>query len=50
MTDVALVESKEHKMDATKFREFKLTAMLKADRRLTKDDIESIRAQSGKTI
>ncbi|RKY12130.1 MAG: hypothetical protein DRP65_02190 [Planctomycetota bacterium] len=50
LTDVALVESKEHKMGATKFREFKLTAMLRADRRLTKDDIESIRTQSGKTI
>ena len=50
LTDVALVESKEHKKDATKFREFKLTAMLKTDRRLTKEDIEGIRAQSGKTI
>jgi len=49
-TDVALVESKERKMDATKFREFKLTATLKTDRRLTKEDIESIRAQNGKTI
>ncbi|HIJ67243.1 MAG TPA: PilN domain-containing protein [Planctomycetes bacterium] len=50
LTNVALVESKEHKMDETKFREFKLTAMLRTDIRLTKEDIESIRAKSKKTI
>jgi len=50
LTNVALVESKEHKIDKTKFREFKLTAVLKKDVRLTKEDIESIRAKSSKMI
>jgi len=50
LTNVALVESKEHKMDKTEFREFKLTAMLRTDIRLTKEDIESIRAKSNRTI
>jgi Tfp pilus assembly protein PilN len=50
LTNVALVESKEHKIDKTKFREFKLTAVLKKDVRLTKEDIESIRAKSNKMI
>jgi Tfp pilus assembly protein PilN len=50
LTNVALVESKEHKIDTTKFREFKLTAVLKKDVRLTKEDIESIRAKSSKMI
>lgn len=50
LTNVALVESKEHKMDETKFREFKLTAMLRTDIRLTKEDIESIRAKGNRTI
>ena len=50
LTNVALVESKEHKIDKTKFREFKLTAVLKNDVRLTKEDIESIRAKSSKMI
>jgi len=45
LTDVALVESKERKINETKFREFKLTAMLKRDIQLTKDDIEGIRSQ-----
>ena len=50
LTSVALVESKEHKIDTTKFREFKLTAVLKRDIRLTKEDVESIRAKSNKMI
>ena len=50
LTNVALVESKEHKIDKTKFREFKLTAVLKRDIRLTKEDIESIKAKSNKMI
>lgn len=50
LTNVALVESKEHKIDKTKFREFKLTAVVKKDVRLTKEDIESIRAKSSKMI
>jgi Tfp pilus assembly protein PilN len=50
LTNVALVESKEHKVDTTKFREFKLTAMLKTDRRLGAEDVERIRTNGGKTI
>lgn len=50
LTNVALVESKEHKIDKTKFREFKLTTVLKKDVRFTKEDIESIRAKSNKMI
>jgi hypothetical protein len=42
--NVALVESKEQKVEGSAFRQFKLTAMLKKDAHLTKEDIESIRA------
>jgi len=41
--NVALVESKEHKIKDSIFRQFKLTAMLKKDAHLTKDDVDSIR-------
>lgn len=41
--NVALVESKEHKIQDTTFRQFKLTAMQKKDIHLTKDDINKIR-------
>lgn len=50
MHNVALVESKEHKIDDGIFRQFKLTAMLKNDVHLTKDDVESIRKQAEATI
>jgi hypothetical protein len=50
MHNVALVESKEHKIDNGIFRQFKLTAMLKNDVHLTKDDVESIRKQAEATI
>jgi hypothetical protein len=46
---VALVESKEFKVEDNAFREFKLTAMLRKDVHLTKNDVEEIRqrAKSG---
>lgn len=44
LDDVALVESREHKIDDTAFRQFKLAAMLRKDVNLTKQDIERIRA------
>ena len=50
MHNVALVESKEHKIDDGIFRQFKLTAMLKNDVHLTKEDVESIRKQAEATI
>jgi hypothetical protein len=40
---VALVESKECKMEENTLREFKLTAMLRKDVHLTKQDVEEIR-------
>jgi len=46
--NVALVESKEHKIDDTTYRQFKLTATLKKEVHLSDEDIEGIRAK-GKT-
>ena len=46
--NVALVESKEHKVDDTTFRDFTLKAMLKKDVQLSSEDIEGIRSR-GKT-
>ncbi|MEJ2646867.1 MAG: PilN domain-containing protein [Sedimentisphaerales bacterium] len=48
--DVALVESKEYKVKDSTFRQFKLTAMLKNDVHLSKDDVENIRGQAEDTI
>jgi len=47
LQNVALVESKEYKIDDTTFRRFKLTAMLKGDVQLTKEDVDRIRAEWG---
>jgi len=44
LDNVALVESKEHKTEDGTFRQFKLTAMLRKNVHLTKEDIERIRA------
>lgn len=43
---VALVESKEHKTESGTFRQFKLTAMLRKDVHLSKEDIDRIRVRS----
>jgi len=43
LQNVALVESKEYKIDDTTFRRFKLTAMLRKNAHLTKDDVDRIR-------
>lgn len=43
LENVALVESKEQKIDDITFRQFKLTAMLKKDVRLTKEDVEKMK-------
>jgi len=48
--NVALVESKEHKIEDSTFRQFKLTAMLKNDVHLSKEDVETIRIQAEGTI
>jgi Tfp pilus assembly protein PilN len=51
LENVALVESKEHKIeDSTTFRRFKLTAMLRKDVHLTKDDIKRIRDQAENAV
>jgi len=47
LQNVALVESKEFKIDDTIFRRFKLTAMLRGDVQLTKEDVDRIRAERG---
>ncbi|MBW7992184.1 MAG: PilN domain-containing protein [Planctomycetes bacterium] len=47
LDNVALVESKEHEVeDGTMFRRFKLTAMLKKEVRLTREDVKNIRDEA----
>ena len=47
LDNVALVESKEHEVeDGTMFRRFKLTAMLKKEVHLTREDVKSIRDEA----
>jgi len=48
--NVALVESKEHKIEDTAFRRFKLTAMLRKDIHLTREDIDRVRAERRRAI
>jgi Tfp pilus assembly protein PilN len=48
LDSVALVESKEHKIEDTAFRQFKLTAMLGEELHLTKEDVERIRDRAEK--
>jgi hypothetical protein len=43
LENVALVESKEQKIEDITFRQFKLTAMLKKDIHLTKEDIDKMK-------
>ena len=47
---VALVESKECKVADNLFREFKLTAMLKKDVHLTKNDVEEIKHKAKSSV
>jgi DNA-binding transcriptional regulator YiaG len=46
LDNVALVESKEHKVDDITFRQFKLTAMLRKNVHLSNEDIEGIRTRT----
>jgi len=50
MGSVALVESKECKIEDSTFRQFKLTAMLRKDVHLTKDDVEGIRNKGEESV
>ena len=47
---VSLVESKEVEIEKIKYREFRLSAMIKPNLVLTKEDIDSIREQQKQTI
>ncbi|OHB76163.1 MAG: hypothetical protein A2Z25_24470 [Planctomycetes bacterium RBG_16_55_9] len=47
---VALVESKECNVEGSTFRQFKLTAMLRKDVHLTKDDVEDIRHKAESSV
>jgi hypothetical protein len=48
--DVALVESNEKKIDDTSFRQFKLTAMLRPEVHLTKEDVEDIKIKAAHSV
>ncbi len=51
LDNVALVESKEHKIDnGTPYRRFKLTAMLKKEVHLTQEDVKKIREEADSTM
>jgi len=50
LDSVALVESKEYKVEEGTFRQFKLTAMLRKDVHLTQNDIERIRTGTDNKI
>jgi hypothetical protein len=50
LDNVALVESKEKKVDDTAFREFKLTAMLRPDVHLTKEDVDDIKTKAAHSV
>ena len=50
LDNVALVESKEYKMEDTTLRKFKLSAMLRKNVHLTKEDIEGIKSKAENTI
>jgi len=50
LDNMALVESKEKKIEDTNFRLFKLTAMLSKEVHLTKEDVDRIRAKAEQSI
>jgi len=50
LDNVELVESKEYKVEDTTFRQFKLTAMLKSDVQLTKEDISRIKTRAKESV
>lgn len=50
LNNVALVESKEKKVGDAPFRDFKLTAMLRKEVHLTKQDVDQIRARAEQSI
>jgi hypothetical protein len=50
LSDVALIESKERKVDDTSFRQFKLKALLTRGLHLTSDDVDEIRKGGERSI
>ena len=50
LDNVALVESREHKIKDTTFRQFRLTAMLRKNVQLAKEDVERIRNKAEDTV
>ncbi len=50
LDSVALVESKEFKAEGNVLRQFKLTAMLRKDVHLTKEDVEIIRSKAANSV
>lgn len=50
LDNVALVESKEKKVDNAMYRQFKLTAVLRKEVHLTKDDVDNIRSKAEQSI
>ena len=50
LDNVALVESKEYKIEENTLRQFKLSAMLRKNVHLTKEDIEGIKNKAENTI
>lgn len=50
LTSVALVESKECKIEDNVFRQFKLTALLRKDVHLSKEDVERIRGKGEESV
>ena len=50
LENVALIESKEYKLQDGTVRQFKLSAMLRKNVHLTKDDIEGIKSKAENTI
>ncbi len=50
LNDVALVESKEHEINDGTFRQFKLTAMLRRNVHLTKEDVDRIKDKAQESM
>ena len=50
LDDVALIESKEYKLLDSTVRQFKLSAMLRKNIHLTKEDIEGIKSKAENTV
>jgi Tfp pilus assembly protein PilN len=50
LTSVALVESNEKKVEDTPFRQFKLTATLRPEVHLTKEDVEEIKVKAAHSV